>query len=383
MEYILTPAVIVVGIGGYLGAIFGTSDAWAPLWWLAAYAVFVGLNAAGVETSFRVTVAVTLLALAILAVFWVGALASFDLPRHALDLAPEPGGSRWLPFGLSGAAAALPFAVWFYLAIEELPLAAEESHAPESDIPRGLLLGLATLVVCAFATLVLASGSVPGARALSGSNEPLFEGLRGIFGAGLGTRLLALVAVAGLAASFHTIIFAYGRQIYSLSRAGYFPRWLSRTHAERRTPVVALGVGAALGYTVALGIHALGPEHPVGAVLLNLAVFGAVLSYVLQLLSFVELRRRLPHIERPYRSPLGLPGALLALALALAVLATLFLGDPLYRNVVLGAALWYALGLLYFALYGRKRLVLSPEEAFALAARREGSSLARDGRPGS
>ena len=44
MEYILTPAVIVVGIGGYLGAIFGTPDAAAPLWWLGAYAVFVGLN---------------------------------------------------------------------------------------------------------------------------------------------------------------------------------------------------------------------------------------------------------------------------------------------------------------------------------------------------
>ena len=34
MEYILTPAVIVVGIGGYLGAIFETPDAWEPLWWL-------------------------------------------------------------------------------------------------------------------------------------------------------------------------------------------------------------------------------------------------------------------------------------------------------------------------------------------------------------
>jgi ethanolamine permease len=377
MEYILTPAVIVVGIGGYLGAIFGTPDAWAPLWWLAAYALFVGLNAAGVETSFRVTVAVTVLALAILAVFWLGALPGLDLARHALDQEPQPGASRWLPFGWRGVAAALPFAVWFYLAIEELPLAAEESQAPVRDIPRGLRLGLATLVVCAFATLVLAAGSAPGARALAVSDEPLFEGLRGIFGAGLGTRALALVAVAGLAASFHGIIFAYGRQIYSLSRAGYFPRWLSRTHARRRTPALALAVGAALGYAVALAIHGLGAEHPVGAVLLNMAVFGAVLSYVLQMLSFLELRRRLPRIERPYRSPLGVPGALLALALALAILVTLFVGDPISRRVVIGAALWYALGLLYFALFARKRLVLSPEEAFALAAPREGATGTR------
>ena len=63
MEYILTPAVIVVGIGGYLGAIFGTPASVEPLWWLAAYAVFVGLNVAGVEATFRFTVVITALAL--------------------------------------------------------------------------------------------------------------------------------------------------------------------------------------------------------------------------------------------------------------------------------------------------------------------------------
>jgi len=364
MEYVLTPAVIVVGIGGYLGAIFGTPDAAAPLWWLAAYAVFVGLNTAGVETSFRFTVAITLLALAILAVFWVGALPHFDLARHAL--APsEDIASAWLPQGARGVVAALPFAIWFYLAIEQLPLAAEEAHAPQRDLPKGILLGLATLVVAAFATLVLSSGIAPGAAALGVSDEPLFEGFVTIFGDGMEARLLALLAVAGLVASFHTIIFAYGRQIFSLSRAGYFPYWLSVTHSRRRTPHRALIAGAVLGYAVALTIHALGPEHPVGAVLLNMAVFGAVLSYGLQMVSFVLLRRRLGHVARPYRSPLGVPGALVALAISALTAVALFASDPTYRNVVIGAAIWYALGLVYFAVYGRHRLVLSPEEAFA------------------
>ena len=69
------------------------------------------------------------------------------------------------------------------------------------------------------------------------SNEPLFLGFQTIFGLGLRTRVLALFACTGLIASFHTIIFAYGRQIYSLSRAGYFPTWLSVTHgrATRRS----------------------------------------------------------------------------------------------------------------------------------------------------
>jgi ethanolamine permease len=118
-------------------------------------------------------------------------------------------------------------------------------------------------------------------------------------------------------------------------------------------------------------VYTLGPKHPVGAVLLNLAVFGAVISYALQMLSFILLRIRLPAIARPYRSPLGVPGAVVALVIALAALGSLFASDPVYRGVALAAVLWYALGLLYFAIWGRHRLVRSPEEEFALRAARD------------
>ena len=226
MEYILTPAVIVVGVGGYLGAIFQTPPAWAPLWWLACYAVFVALNIGGVAMSFRVSVGITLCALAILIVFFAGAAPLLSLNHWALE------GGGWLPKGWSGAFAALPFALWMYLGIEQLPLAAEESHDPARDMPKGILSGLATLILCAFLTVLLNAGIPPGAAKVGASTEPLFLGFRAIFGEGMRTRLLALFACTGLLASFHTIIYAYGRQIYSLSRAGYFPTWLSVTHGQ-------------------------------------------------------------------------------------------------------------------------------------------------------
>jgi ethanolamine permease len=131
---------------------------------------------------------------------------------------------------------------------------------------------------------------------------------------------------------------------------------------------VALLAGAVLGYGVAYTTHSLDPEHPVGAALLNMAVFGAVLSYTLQMLSYILLRRRLPDIERPYRSPLGIPGAVVALLISLTTLAALFVADAGYRAAVLGALVWYAAGLAWFALVGRHRLLRSPEEDFALSA---------------
>jgi ethanolamine permease len=316
VEYVLTAAVVCFFIGSYLGGIFET-PAWVqPLYWIGAYVIFVGLNAGGVAMSFKFTVFITLLALACLAVFWISALPHADFFKYAMNVGPggtelKDGHGPFLPAGLGGALAQLPFAVWLFLAIEQLPLAAEESHTPQRDLPKGIILGMATLIVSALLVLWLNSAISPGAFALSKSGEPILEGFRTIYGGGL-AKVLSAVAVAGLIASFHAIIFAYGRQIYSLSRAGYFPRALSVTHGVRKTPDVALITGSAAGLLVMLAVwFILGAEKGaavIGGTLLNMAVFGAMLSYVAQGLSFILLRRKFPTMERPYRSKFGLTG---------------------------------------------------------------------------
>lgn len=364
MEYILTPAVIVVGIGGYLSAIFGTSSAWEPAWWLLCYGIFVALNIWGVEMTFHVSVVVTAIALAVLGVFWIGAAPHFDLARWASPYIPR-GVSPW-----NAAFLELPFALWLYLGIEQLPLAAEESHDPARDMPRGILYGLVTLIVVSFLTVVLSSGIAPGVVQVAKSNEPLFLGFQAIFGKGMTTRVLALFACTGLIASFHTIIFAYGRQIYSLSRAGYFPTFLSVTHGTRQTPQRALLAGSALGFAVALVIHLVPQGSPVGAVLLNMAVFGAVLAYILQMASFIVLRLRFPEMKRPYVSPIGISGAVVAALVSGATLLVLF-RNPDYNKGVIGAAVWFLFGIVYYAVHARHRLVLAPEEETAFAARHE------------
>lgn len=371
IEYVLTPAVIVVGIGGYVGTIaesfFGLTLP-APYWWAIFYAIFVGINIAGVELTFRITVAITLLALLVLIVFWIGALPLFRW-EHALDVVPDPGASVWFPKGLAGISASLPFAIWFFLAIEQLPLAAEESHDPKHDMPRGLLWGIATLIIAAFFTLFLNAGIAPGAAIVGASEEPLFLAFRTIFGEGTGSTLLALAAVAGLVASFHAIIYAYGRNIYSLARAGYFPTWMSRTHPTRNTPYVALVVGAVSGYAVALAIEYGGQlfgDVPVGGVLLNMAVFGAVIAYIMQMAAYLRIKS-IESLERPFISPLGRSGAIVAGLIAMATLIFLFV-NPDYRPGVYGVAIWFALSLAYFGLYARHRMILSPEEEFAQQA---------------
>ncbi len=383
VEYVLTPAVVVSFLATYLGAVFETPASWLPLYWIGGYVVFVALNVYGVELSFRVTVIVTLAALACLAVFWISALPVSEFGRYALNIAAGPDGKpveledghgSLLPFGWGGVLSAMPFAVWLFLAIEQLPLAAEESIDPQRDMPRGIIAGLLTLFVSASLVLWLNPSVAPGAFALGSSGEPLLDGFRATFGTGL-AKLLALVACIGLIASFHTILFAKGRQIYSLSRAGYFPRFLSITHPVHKTPHVALIAGSAVALALMLALwFAMGAEKGAAIIqgmLLNMAVAGAMLSYFLQAVSYIVLSRRLPELPRPYRSPLGIAGALITLLIAGVTLACQLL-DPVFVSGVIGVGVWFAAGIAWFAMAGRRRLVMAPEEAFALAASKAG-----------
>jgi ethanolamine permease len=400
IEYVLTPAVIVYFIGTYLTAIFETPAAFQPVWWIFGYIIFIGVNTRGVELSFLVTAIVTLLAILILVVFFVSAIPFFDFGKYAMNIGADPttgaavelpdGHGPFLPFGVHGILASLPFAVWLFLAIEQLPLAAEESADPKRDMPKGIMLGMFTLIALGFLVLLFnpaipiardvtdAAGvttTVHGAFALGTSGEPILDGFRAIFGSDW-AKALALIAVTGLVASFHAIIFAYGRQIYSLSRAGYFPHFLSVTHGTHKTPNIALAAGGLLGLAVMLVVwFAMGGEAAgsfIGGVLLNMAVFGAMISYLLQGLTFIKLRRSFPKIERPYRSPFGVLGATLTVIIALVTLG-FQLADPVYRTGVIGVVIWYALAILYFAAHGRKTLVYSPEEDFAVK-HREGAA---------
>ena len=157
---------------------------------------------------------------------------------------------------------------------------------PRRDMPRGILAGMFTLIVFAFLILWLNPAVVGvGSHALGKSGEPLLDGFRAIYGENI-AKLLALVAVVGLIASFHTIIFAKGRQIYSLSRAGYFPSALSVTHGSRKTPHVAMMLASVVALAVMFVLwFSLGADRGsavIGGTLLNMAVFGAMFSYVMQ-----------------------------------------------------------------------------------------------------
>ncbi|ASU83257.1 ethanolamine permease [Nocardiopsis gilva YIM 90087] len=362
IEYAIAPAAIAVFIGGYIEALglFGVTNAW-PVY-LVCHLVFVGIHLWGVGEALRVMFVITGVAVAALAVFVIGMVPKFEV-ANLLDIAPTDavGASAFLPYGYMGVLGAFVFGIWFFLAIEGVPLAAEEARDPKRDMPRGIIAGMAVLLVTAFAMLLLAPGGA-GAAVLADSTNPLPAALRAAYG---GETILAdivnYVGLAGLVASFFSIIFAYSRQLFALSRAGYLPRWLSVT-GRRKTPYMALIVPGTIGFVLA-AVVANGDQ------LINIAVFGATVSYALMMVSHIVLRRREPDLERPYRTPGGTLTTGIALVLALCAVVATFSVDMLGAGIAAAILLAF---LAYFWFYSRHRLVANaPEEEFALLEQAE------------
>ena len=359
LEYAIAPAAIAVFIGGYTGALLGVDG---PIIYALFYAVFVGIHLRGTGEALKIMLVITAVAVLALLLFVVGMLPHFswnnltDIPVNTEAV----GASMWLPEGYWGIWGAIPFAIWLFLAVEGVPLAAEESKDPTRDMPKGIITAMLILLLLGGLVLFLAPGG-SSAALMADHAAPLVGALQHVYGENsVLATVVNVVGLAGLIASFFSIIFGYSRQVFALSRAGYLPRWLSIT-SDRKVPVLALIVPGLFGFALSL--------TGAGDLMITMAVFGATLSYGLMMASHILLRLKEPNLERPYRTPGGILTTSIALVLSVVAFASTFVVS---REAALWSAVFYGALVAYFALYSRHHLVAqAPEEEFAALAKAE------------
>ncbi|MBW4584949.1 amino acid permease [Aetokthonos hydrillicola Thurmond2011] len=368
VEYVLGTSALVFAMSNYLKPVIPSVPSYVV--WVIIYALFTGVCILSLEFSLQVSLFMTLVAIMILGIFYFSMSQSGVFKLELLfNIPPDPGQSaKWLPKGWKGVFAAMPYAIWFYQAIELLPMASEETEDVPRNMPKGLISGILTLILVSIFTLVLNTGVGGGAAAIGKSNIPLAEGLQAYFGKGSTSDFLTTLSLTlGLGASLCSIVYGYGRILFSISRAGYLPRWISVT-SKNNIPYRALILCTILGL-ICVVIVEQGKVVAVDAVILNMTVFAAVISYILVMLSYIKLKLTSPDLPRPYQSPFGIQGAFVATALAvLALIACFYTRD--YQPGIWGTVIAIVLAVLYYFVYGRHRLVAqAPEEAAALNKR--------------
>ncbi|MBM9502794.1 ethanolamine permease [Leptospira sp. 201903071] len=283
VEFVLAPPAIASALGGYFHFLFPFLDeAWAAN---GFFLVLLGINLLGIKQTARFELFVTLTAVFGLILYFFLVFPHFDLEK----ITENSSFSFWNLFP------ALPYAIWFFLAVEGVAMAAEEVKNPERDIPRGYLSGIGTLVLLAFGVLFGTAGVI-STEGVSKLDYPLSFTLGNLYGSSSWMTLLFTgIGLFGLVASLLGIILGYSRQIYALSKEGFLPKILSRLNSKTKAPSLAILCGGLFGL-VSLQFGNTGE-------LITLSAFGACGMYCVSMISFFVLRIRNPEQKKPYRAP--------------------------------------------------------------------------------
>lgn len=292
IEFIFAPPAIAAAIGAYFLNLHIPVPALAIA--ITAYLLFTLLNIYGVKAAASFELLITIFAVAELLLFAGITLPHFEMEKFT---------SNPLPNGWTGAFAAIPFAIWFFLAIECVANVAEETINPQRNIVIGFgsaILTLITLCALVFISSIGVNGwetIVYKPDTMETSDSPLPLALSKIMGSNnILYHLLITIGLGGLVASFHGIILAAGRATYEFGKIGYGPKFLGKINPKFSTPANALLINMAIGIIALLTGKT--------AEIITIACFGALTLYIISMVSLFVLRKKEPHLNRPFKVPL-------------------------------------------------------------------------------
>ncbi len=362
VEFVFAPPAIALAIGAYLNVQFpGINPKWFAV---GAYVIFIGLNWIGIGIAAAFELFVTVLAIFELLVFMGVVTPGWSMANFVAN--GWAGGSVLDGKAVAGIFASIPFAIWFFLAIEGAAMAAEEARDPHRTIPLAYTTGILTLVVLAFGVMIFAGG-VGDWRQLANINDPLPQAMKAVVGGDSGwLHMLVWIGLFGLVASFHGIIMGYSRQIFALARAGYLPAWFAGLSPRFDTPHRALLAGGVVGVIAIFSDEWVQfGGQTLTANIVTMAVLGAIVMYLISMAALFRLRASEPGLPRPYRAPFYPLFPAIAFGLGAVCLGAMVWFNPM---LTLLFALLMAAAYGYFLLTAAQRDAAAPDRMLSRPA---------------
>ncbi len=331
IEFIFAPPAIAFAIGAYFNLFFPQIPIIAIA--IFAYIIFTALNIYGVKAAAIFELIITILAVGELLLF-----AGITIPHFNFENLRH----NALPHGWQGIFGAIPFAIWFFLAIEGVANVAEEAINPQRTILIGFGSAILTLVILCILTFASSVG-VAGWEAIvyksdgSASDSPLPLALAHIVGSNnVLYHLLITIGLFGLVASFHGIILAAGRSVFEFGRVKFAPAFIGKIHSRFQTPSNALLINMVIGIVALLT----GKTSEI----ITISVFGALTLYIISMISLLQLRKKEPQMIRPFKVPMypAFPVIALFIAIISFVAMTIF-------NLELAVIYFVLIGICYIA----------------------------------
>ncbi|HEV2669950.1 MAG TPA: amino acid permease [Gemmatimonadales bacterium] len=284
-----------IGFAKYLGYIWKGITSWQTM------AVIIVVGVLNIVLLYRritsiATITVTLWVgtIVTVVVVVVAGVSHFD-PKLAFDF--PPGAFTFSRQFLTGLGAASAIGVYDYLGYYDVCYIGDEVENPGRVIPRSIILSTVAVALIYIAINFSIIGVVPWREFVPAADHPQANFVVSIFMERLyGSRIAAVFTALVLWTAFGSVfalLLGYSRVPYAAARDGYFFRIFARVHPSQGFPYVSL---------VVLGVFSI----LAGFVSLDTVIFALVtlrifVQFIGQIVAVTLLRRREPHLPRPYR----------------------------------------------------------------------------------
>jgi APA family basic amino acid/polyamine antiporter len=331
------PGTVVQLVGG------GTVTAVFNLPAVFVVALITALLVIGIRESANVNNVIVFIKLAVVVLF-ILLVARFVQPQNWTPFIPANTGMRE-HFGFTGVMTGAGIVFFAYIGFDAVSTAAQETRNPARDMPIGII---GSLLVCTV-LYILVSGIATGAMSYTQLDVPdPIAVVADHVGLGWMSQLIKLGAIAGLSSVILVMLLGQSRVFYSMARDGLLPQFVNKVHPRFRTPYVTSIV---TGIAVAIASGFLNIREAA-----SLVSIGTLLAFVIVSLGIIVLRRREPHLHRPFKTPVYW------LVAPLGALSALYLMVSLPWVTWERLIIWFIMGMVVYFTYGKRHSHTSLKE---------------------
>jgi L-asparagine transporter-like permease len=282
----------VTAVAIYCGFWFPQVPQWA---WVAGASIgLVAINALQVGSfgEFEYWFAVVKVSAIVIFIAIGGILIVGIGPKPALGLSNLVAHGGFFPFGLKGVWLALTLVLTSYMGVEVIAVTAGEASNPEKSIPRAMRTIVYRLICFYVLATIAMLAMTPWNRLGTGgaiTGSPFVAAFSGV-GIPYAASIMNLVVITAALSSCNADLYLTTRMLFSLSRSGYAPGWISRL-SRNGVPHRALVLSTA-GMVAAILLAIYAPSQAF-LMLYGVAVAGMFFVWSIILLCHIRFRKSL------------------------------------------------------------------------------------------
>ncbi len=224
--------------------------------------------------------------------------------------------------GYKGIFAVITITPFMFLGFNVIPQIVEEIDLPKKTI--GSLLIFSVLIAAVWYILIIFGVSMSmNPSKIRVSSLVTADAMTALFHGSWAGKLLIMGGICGIFSTWNAFYIGCSRIIYAMAQVGMLPSILGKLHKKYKTPhnaIIFIGI-------ISIFAPLLGRKMLIW--LASSGSLGIMIAYSIVAISFVVLRKKDPHMKRPFKVKNGITIGIIAIILSLVFIVSLILpGSP-------------------------------------------------------